>query len=126
MLRRALQRRAIGRLVAFCAAVLTLAGTAGAAAAHAMPAARQAAVPWRAAGPGWSVVEYTTAALPSAAKHPGKSIFYLVSPAGRKYAFYVTSHAAAYPKLNLVDWSGDRQRILVERDSSTANGGSRP
>ncbi len=122
MLRRALHRRAIGRPIAFCAAMLTLAGTAGAAAAPTMPTTRRAAVPWRSAGPGWSVVEYSTAALPSAPKRPGKSTFYLVSPAGRKYAFYVTSHAAAYPKLNLVDWSGDRQRILVERDSSTANG----
>ena len=122
MLRRTLQRRGIARPVALCTAMLTLAGTVGAAAAHAMPPVRQAAVPWRLAGPGWSVAEYSTAGLSAVAKHRGRSTFYLVSPAGRKYAFYVTPHATAYPTLNLVDWSGDRQRILVERDSSGAKG----
>jgi len=77
-------------------------------------------VPWRQAGPGWSVAEYSAASLPGAAKHPvkGRTTFYLVSPKGRKYAFYRTPDAAAYPQFDLIDWSGDRHRILVQRVTS--------
>jgi hypothetical protein len=72
-------------------------------------------VPWQRAGPGWSVAEYSVAGLPGPDKSSVKGVatFYLVSPAGRKYAFYRTA-PTPYPQLDLVDWSGDRQRILVD------------
>jgi hypothetical protein len=56
------------------------------------------------------VAEYSAAPLHGG---KGKTTFYLVRPGGRKYPFYVTPTATAYPKLTLVDWSGDRRRILV-------------
>jgi hypothetical protein len=37
-------------------------------------------VPWRQAGPGWAVVEYSTASTAGSLK--GATTFYLVSPAG--------------------------------------------
>jgi TolB protein len=72
-------------------------------------------VPWRQAGPGWSVVEYSTAAASMSAKGP--ATFYLVSPDGRKYPFYRTA-STRYPNWFLIDWSGDRQRILVQQTPS--------
>jgi hypothetical protein len=38
---------------------------------------------------------------------------YLVSPQGRKYEFYRSPTATVLPQFGLVDWSGDRRRILV-------------
>ena len=52
----------------------------------------------------------------------GKTIFYLVSPRGRKYAFYRAAAKAAWPTLDLIDWSGDRQRILVQVTGSGVTG----
>jgi hypothetical protein len=77
-------------------------------------------VPWRRAGPGWLVVEFSAARWPSPGRRPEKApaTFYLVSPAGRKYPFYRTA-ATAYPQLQLVDWSGDRQRILVAAEAGS-------
>ncbi len=100
-------------------AALALTGTTAAASAPAaFPAGRVPPVPWREAGPGWTVVEYSTASLPGSTNPaPGPTTFYLVSPQGRKYPFYVTPTATAYPQLTLVDWSGDRQRILVARNT---------
>jgi hypothetical protein len=69
-------------------------------------------VPWRQAGPGWAVVEYSTASISESAK--GATTFYLVSPAGRKYLFYRTP-PTRYPSLFLIDWSGDRKRIFVQQ-----------
>jgi len=69
--------------------ILSLLAVAGTAAATAPPTMRTgqhvAKVPWRRAGPGWSVVEYSAASLSSA--KPGKTSYYLVSPKGRKHAF---------------------------------------
>jgi len=91
---------------------------AGSTAAASVPLARSddraARVPWRLAGPGWSVAEYSAASLSGAAK--ARTVFYLVSPKGRRYAFYVTPAATAYPHYALLDWSGDRRRILVYRE----------
>jgi hypothetical protein len=95
--------------------------TAAAAVPTAHAADRAARVPWRQAGPGWSVAEYSAASL-----HGGgtaRTVFYLVSPSGHRYPFYSTPSATAYPELALLDWSGDRRRILVYRDDS---GGTMP
>jgi TolB protein len=87
--------------------------TALAASPAAIHPAKAAAVPWAKAGPGWSVVQYTTATRGSASKpaQSGRDTLYLTSPQGRKYAFYSWKPAAAVPIL--VDWSGDRQRVLL-------------
>ena len=87
-----------------------------AAAGDVVAGSRAAAVPWRKAGPGWSIAEYSAASLPGAV-HPAKArtVFYLVSPAGRRWAFYRAPTATTSPVLRLDDWSGDRQRILVDR-----------
>ena len=90
--------------------------------AAAVPLARSVGhalrVPWRLAGPGWSVIEYSAASLSGTAK--AKTVFYLVSPKGRKYRFYITPTATAYPTLTLLDWSGDRSRVLVYAGDSNA------
>lgn len=125
-----IQKRVRWRAAALCLAVLAMAGTMAAAAPAAQlghsaaQVPRSAAkLPWRQAGPGWSVVEYSAASLPTATTPvPGKTTFYLVSPKGRKYAFYRTPTATAYPTLELVDWSGDRQRILVSVAGSGKTG----
>jgi hypothetical protein len=107
-------RRVAHRLAIASLAAVTLlpAGVqAAAAAAHvAVPGRHLARVPWRDAGPGWSVADFSAASLSGSVK--GRTTFYLVSPAGRKYRFFVTP-PAAYPNVELIDWSGDRQRVLV-------------
>ena len=108
----------VARRVVAGAAALALAGTVMAAATPpARSAERAAGVPWRLAGPGWSVVEYSGASLNGQTK--ARTTFYLVSPKGRRYAFYVTPTATAFPTLALLDWSGDRQRVLVYRDTGS-------
>jgi hypothetical protein len=99
--------------------IVTLACTT-AAAAFPLPRSGSSAVavPWRLAGQGWSVVEDSAASLGGAAK--AKTVFYLVNPKGRKYPFYVTPTATAYPALTLLDWSGDRRRILVYREAGSS------
>lgn len=105
---------AVARRAAIGVAMLALAGTTMAAAAPAArPGARAPGAPWRLAGPGWSVAEYSAASLQGT---PGRTTFFLVSPKGRKYPFYITPAAATHPTLALLDWSGDRSRILVYRD----------
>lgn len=69
-------------------------------------------VPWRQVGLGWAVVEYSTASTAGSLK--GATTFYLVSPAGRRYRFYRTP-PTSYPSLFLIDWSGDRRRVLVQQ-----------
>jgi hypothetical protein len=66
-------------------------------------------------------VEYSTSSLPGGDLPPadGTTTYYLVSPAGRKYAFYVTPSQTPYPRYELVDWSGDRRRILIQRTSGS-------
>ena len=87
------------------------------AAASARPAVTgpRTGVPWRQAGPGWSVVLYSTAAVSGAVKGP--TTLYLVSPSGRKFPFYRTA-PTAFPDITLIDWSGDRRRILVQQTGS--------
>ena len=111
------QSRSAWRSAALCLAVLAAAcAVPSAAAGDGVAGSRAAAVPWRKAGPGWSIAEYSAASLPGAA-HPAKArtVFYLVSPAGRRWAFYRALTATATPSLILDDWSPDRQRILVDK-----------
>jgi hypothetical protein len=75
--------------------------------------AKAAAVPWAKAGPGWTVVQYSTGTSPLG--KPGKLgriTLYLTSPQGKKYAFYSYKPAPAGPG-TLIDWSGDRRRVLL-------------
>jgi len=71
-----------------------------------------AGAPWRLAGPGWAVAEYSasTGYLTTPSK-PGPTTLYLTSPLGRRYAFH--SWPGSY-HAGLIDWSGDRQRVLAE------------
>jgi len=95
------------------ALLLVAAGVPAAASGQPPPTGPQAGrPPWRQAGPGWSVVEYSTAA--TSGSPAGPTTFYLVSPSGRKYPFYRTP-PAGYPNSSLIDWSSDRQRILIQR-----------
>jgi hypothetical protein len=114
------QRGSAARRAAVGAVVLVLAGAGLAAAApSARSADRAGGVPWRLAGPGWSVVDYSAASLSGPAK--SKLHFYLVSPQGRKYLFYVTPAATAFPELALLDWSGDRHRVLAYSDAGSSS-----
>jgi hypothetical protein len=76
--------------------------------AHKAPAAPKV-------GPGWSIAEYSAAQVPMKHEKKGKTTLYLVSPQGKKTAFF--TFPASIPNLNtfnLVDWSGDGQRVLVQ------------
>jgi hypothetical protein len=120
--------RAAWKGAALVAAALTTALTtavAGAGGALAAPSTQpaQAArgangasslVPLRQVGLGWSVAEYSAATVGKHA-HKGKITLYAVSPQGRKFAFYSWPAANVGPRtFNLVDWSGDGQRVLVQ------------
>lgn len=71
-----------GRVALIAALAVGLTGVAGAASASGAPR-----VPWNQAGPGWELVEYSSAAAGVPAK-PGPATLYLVSPAGGRYALY--------------------------------------
>jgi hypothetical protein len=103
---------AIGGLTAVMLASVAL--PAAASEQSALARARTDLVPWRHAGPGWSVVEYSTAS--TSGSHRGPATIYLVSPSGRRYPFYRTAPMKS-PGLLLIDWSGDRRRILVRTGS---------
>jgi hypothetical protein len=102
---------------------------AGTAAALASPrqvgAGRSAAVavPWRQAGPGWAIAEYSASVFvvgqPTQDK-PGVTTLYLTSRTGAKYPFF-TWPKSQFPNWTVVDWSGDRQRVLVEAFGSPDN-----
>jgi len=81
------------------------------------------AVPWRQAGPGWAIAEYSASVFvvgqPSMDK-PGVTTLYLISRTGAKYAFY-SWPKSQFPNWTVVDWSGDRQRVLVEASGSPDN-----
>lgn len=99
-------------IASLTALMFAIAGIPAAASAHqSVTAPRAGRVPWRQAGPGWSVVEYSTASTPGSPK--GRATFYLVSPSGRKFPFYRTQ-PTGYPSVSLIDWSGDRQRVFVQ------------
>jgi hypothetical protein len=102
----------LGVLMLLSAALGTASVTTALAAA---PAARPRAVVWTQAGPGWTVVQYSTGTqVPG---HPtqdklGRETLYLVSPQGKKYAFYSWKPSGPVPFV--IDWSGDRQRVLLK------------
>lgn len=89
---------------------------AGAAARPAASAASQvsprAAVPWHRVGPGWVLAQY----WPGRFADPGKAIaapvtLYLISPSGHRYQLH--RWASTKQPLYVVDWSGDKTRILL-------------
>lgn len=101
-------------------AALTLAIAGAAVPALSAPAsAAPASVPWQKAGPGWAIALYSASSLPLAKPvKRGAITLYLTSPTGQKYPFY--RFAASKSEQNLIGWSGDRQRVLVET-STTRN-----
>jgi TolB protein len=105
------------------AAAVTAAGASVALAApSARPAASASKVPLSKVGLGWSIAEYSNAPLPKEGQKPkpGTTTLYAVSPQGTKYPFYSWSHDEGnLSSYTLVDWSGDKQRVLV------ANGNGR-
>jgi|HubBroStandDraft_1064217.scaffolds.fasta_scaffold05898_4 hypothetical protein len=111
----ALIRPALNGMALIVAALAV--GQCGAVAAVAMPSA-QRALPRLASGrvgPGWSIAEYSAASSPQAPhRFAGKTTLYLVSPTGRKVAFFSWPAAENGPdNYYLVDWSADGQRVLV-------------
>ena len=111
----------------FCAMTTASAATA---AHHAQPGlmvaaghtAGRSAVPWKQVGPGWTLVTYTTAT--EFATHPkrGATTLYLVDPAGGKYVMYRWPHVPAYGGVDLLAWSGDATRAMLEvAKSPTSN-----
>jgi hypothetical protein len=111
-------RRRVGG-IALLAGILALAGASAALAAPAQHSAGRstaAAVPWRKASLGWAIAEYSASVFvpgqPSMDK-PGVTTLYLTSPTGAKYAFY-SWPKSQFPAWTVVDWSGDRQRVLLE------------
>jgi hypothetical protein len=111
------QSRLVWRSVARCLAVLVASvAVVSAAAGDGVAGSRAAEVPWFKAGSGWSIAQYSAASLPGAA-HPvgARTVFYLVSPTGRKWPIYRTPAATTSPGFSLDDWSADRQRILVDK-----------
>lgn len=105
----------LGAVMLLSGALGTASATTALAASPAtVQATRAAAVPWAKAGPGWSVVQYTTGTRGSVSKpsQPGRDTLYLTSPQGKKYAFYSWKPVSLVP--TLLGWSGDRQRVLLE------------
>jgi hypothetical protein len=104
----------LGALMLLSGALSTAsATTALAASPAAVHPAKASVVPWAKAGPGWSVVQYSTGTSPLGKPgKPGRETLYLVSPQGQKYAFY-SSKPAPIGNGALIDWSGDRQRVLL-------------
>jgi hypothetical protein len=68
--------------------------------------APRTAIPWTQVGKGWAIVRFTTAA--DVTTDTGPSTLYLVNPIGGRYNL-VTLANGSY----VVDWSGDRQRVLL-------------
>src|SRR5260370_34527360 len=116
MLRPSMRARPV-RGLALVAAVLAVAGGGASAALASSPSHHSGSLgPLARVGSGWSVAEYSAASAPLAPHHfSGKTTLYLVSPQGRKFAFYSWPASATGParQFFLVDWSGDGQRVLV-------------
>jgi hypothetical protein len=109
------------RGAALLAAAATLAGGSTAlasparpAASAARPAASAAKVPLNRVGLGWAIAEYSNAALKNGVAKKGTTTLYAVSPQGIKYPFYSWPRIAPGPSnYFVVDWSGDKARVLV-------------
>lgn len=83
--------------------------------------ASRAAVPWSQVGPGWTLVTYTTATLYAARPGAGATTLYLVDPAGGKYVMYYWPHVPASGGVDLLAWSGDGTRALLEVAASPSS-----
>jgi hypothetical protein len=115
---------------------LTLGGAAAAVAGSRVPhgeagrmvgdgrTASRSAVPWSNVGRGWTLVTYTTASPFTASPQVGATTLYLVDPAGGKYVMYRWPRVPADGGVNLVDWSGDRSRVMlwVARNPTSTSG----
>jgi hypothetical protein len=90
--------------------------------ARAGETASRSAVPWSEVGPGWSLVTYTTATPFAARPKPGATTLYLVDPAGGKYVMYHWAHVPDYGGVDLLAWSGDGKRAMLEVAKSPTSG----
>ena len=70
-------------------------------------------VPWRLVGPGWTLAEFTTGNY----KIARPVTLYMIDPAGGKYRMY--QWAATRTPWQLVDWSGDKKRALLEQPAAS-------
>ncbi len=114
-LARASRSTALAVAVLGVAAVSTVAALAAPAGPASVARPRAASVaPWNKAGPGWAVFEYSGSTTPQAKRAvKGAEALYLTSPQGKSYPFYTWPASYSGPAYSLVDWSGDRQRVLV-------------
>ncbi len=76
--------------------------------------AGRSAVPWRLVGPGWTLAVADTAPL-NVAQH---AHVLLIDPHGGEYAIFSWPTLVNPRFVDLLDWSGDRQRALFELTSS--------
>ncbi len=82
------------------------------AAGHTQPAATASASQLAAAGAGWTLAEYSAAAVSEGTVgQAGATTLYLVSPQGSKQVLYHWP-AAGQARWRLTDWSGDKSRAL--------------
>jgi TolB protein len=73
-----------------------------------------AQVPWAQVGPGWALAEYTTGS-----DHAGAPVtLYMLDPEGGMYQVY--RWPATTQPWTVVDWSGDKSRVLLEQQGTSA------
>jgi hypothetical protein len=112
----------------------TAVASAGVHGLHAKPArmvgagrtASRPAVPWSQVGPGWTLVTYTTATPFAARPRAGATTLYLVDPAGGKYVMYHWPHVPADGGVNLLAWSGNGTRAMLDVANSPKSTAERP
>lgn len=108
------------RLIALGVAVA--AASAVPAVSNASASAVRSSVPWSQAGPGWSLVQYSTAKQSGNVLKGGTTALYLVDPRGQKFTVHSWKNSQATPIPHLLDWSGDRQRALLVQQVSPTGG----
>jgi len=77
----------------------------------------RAQVPWAKIGPGWVLAEYSASVVPDSAAKPrlGPVSLYLIDPAGGRYLMYRWASRRGLSLPDLIDWSPDGSRALVEQ-----------